>query len=87
MEKEDELVLKENIEKQLIEIEILQSIYSNSNEFSLEDQEARLDSQFFLSQDTCDTSLLRRKLGFVIKFSVDSFEQDNTSQVSQIMVT
>jgi hypothetical protein len=84
MDIEDELVLKENIEMQLMEIEILQSIYSNSNEFSLEDQEALDDMQRFLASNASNRQLVRRKLGFVLKFAVDC--EKRSDQVTQSLI-
>lgn len=61
---------RENVEKQLFEVEILKSIYSNSNEFVFDDEDAYYEAQAFLSNPD-DKTLLVRKLGFSIKFNVD----------------
>lgn len=72
-------LVRENIEKQLMEIEILKSIYSNENEFSIEDQEALLDSESFLNGVSNDMSLLKRKLGYVLKFQVNTKDHEQLS--------
>ncbi|RNA15973.1 RWD domain-containing 2B [Brachionus plicatilis] len=69
---------KENIEKQLLEIEVLRSIYSNLNEFTFDNEDAFIEAQVFLSQPD-DKTLLEKKLGFSIKFSADGVD-DNTDQ-------
>lgn len=76
----------ENIEKQLFEIEILKSIYSNSNEFHIEDEEAVLDAEAFLLNPK-DKSLLRRRLGFVIKFNADVAQEKNKTKKTMKMTT
>lgn len=77
---------QENIEKQLFELEVLKSIFSNSNELSVEDEEAVLELQAFLSSPD-DKSLLQRKLGFVIRFNADIKEREDEDfyQVGKIL--
>lgn len=67
---------KENIEKQLFEIEVLRSIYSNTNEFIFDNDDAYFETQAFLSNPE-DKTLLGRKLGFSIKFSIDCIDAKN----------
>ena len=62
--------LFENIEKQLTEIEILKSIYSNSNEFTLEDEEALVDATELIGNGFEEGSTLNKSLGFVLNFSI-----------------
>jgi hypothetical protein len=59
--------LKEDIRTQLNEIEVLKSIYSNTNEFQIEDEEALMDANDFLM---ADGAVLTRNIGFVIRFNV-----------------
>jgi hypothetical protein len=63
--------LIENIEKQLFEIEILKSIYSNPNEFTIEDNEALIEANEFLSEKSL-YKIPERTLGFIIKFNANS---------------
>ena len=76
-----------NIEKQLEEIEILKSIYSNSNEFQIEDELAFLEAQVFVSSNKQEFDLneLNRKLGFIIKFIVEIDDiTSNTDSLIQV---
>lgn len=74
-------VLVENIEKQLMELEVLQSIYSNTNELVIEDEEAVYDAREYLANSNANANqLLKRNLGFVIKFSTD-VASDNSHYV------
>jgi hypothetical protein len=62
--------LEECLEMQLMEIEILQSIYSNENEFVIEDEEAILDAREYL--DSVNKAIhIQRQIGFIIKFNAD----------------
>lgn len=60
--------LLDNIEKQLTEIEILKSIYSNSNEFQIEDEGALLEASLFVNRQENE---FKRNLGFFIKINAD----------------
>lgn len=63
-------ILFENIEKQLTEIEILKSIYSNPKEFSIEDELALYEANEFLA--TKNLNLIpQHTLSFIIKFNVN----------------
>lgn len=62
--------LEECLEMQLMEIEILQSIYSNENEFVIEDEEAMLDAREYI-ESVNKTIHIKRQLGFIIKFNAD----------------
>jgi hypothetical protein len=89
-ENDDTNFLRENIEKQLMEIEILKSIYANTNEFVIEDEEALLDAECFLETPE-NIELLRRKLGFEIKFCVDADQKsanlnDSFSKVDYFLI-
>ena len=75
----DSELLEANIEKQLVEIEILKSIYPNSNEFQIEDEEALLEAQLFLSKQ--EKSFMRN-LGFIIKLNADIIKE-NLSQKNE----
>jgi hypothetical protein len=76
-----------NIEKQLVEIEILKSIYPNLNEFQIEDEEALLEAQLFLSKQE---NSFKRNLGFIIKLNaeIDDLSQnknnDDTDSYTQV---
>ncbi len=61
--------LKENIGVQLNEIEILKSIYSNTNEFQIEDEEALMDATEFLETEK---SILSRNISFLIRITIQS---------------
>jgi hypothetical protein len=61
---------EECLEMQLMEIEILQSIYSNENEFVIEDEEAMLDAREFIESEN-KIIRIQRQLGFIIKFNTD----------------
>ena len=70
--------LAENIEKQVTEIEILQSIYSNPNEFQIEDETALEQAKDFLDKYNrkIDPSLLvhsepERTLSFIVKLNAE----------------
>ena len=70
-----------NIEKQLLELEILQSIYSNDNELIIEDEEALCDAREYLVRDTSKDDInsgnrTGRQIGFVIKFSTEVLKTD-----------
>jgi hypothetical protein len=92
MSKQEPDWLQENIEKQLTEIEILKSIYSNPNEFLIEDQQALLEAEFYATNKTNNSNLsLPRSLGFIIKFSADIASEpkhqainDDYNQVNRI---
>jgi len=79
-----------NIEKQLVEIEILKSIYPNLNEFQIEDEEALLEAQLFLSKQE---NSFKRNLGFIIKLNaeIDDLSQnknnDDTDSYTQVTTT
>ena len=67
-------VLYENIEKQLEELEIIRSIYSNPNEFNLEDAEAVDDAIEFVNKYKdieSDDFSLTKTISFIIKIGVD----------------
>ena len=73
--------LAENIEKQVTEIEILQSIYSNPNEFQIEDATALDQAKDFLDKynQKLDPSLLvhsepERCLSFIVKLNAEIVE-------------
>lgn len=71
--------IKANVEKQLSELEILQSIYPNSNELVIEDENAVRVAQAFLQDDQKlidSTQLLN--IGFAIRFTAD-VRADETS--------
>jgi hypothetical protein len=76
-----------NIEKQLVEIEILKSIYPNLNEFQIEDEEALLEAQLFLSKQE---NSFKRNLGFIVKLNaeIDDLSQnknnDDTDSYTQV---
>lgn len=69
--------LLENIEKQLLEIEILKNVYSNPNEFSIEDEEAYCDANNFIRDRKF---VLLKNLGFVLKFNIN-LDEENIKQV------
>ena len=78
--------IEENIEKQLVEIEILSSIYSNLNEFIIEDPLAVVEAKQFLT----DQILPSRSIGFIIKFTADiagnkSSKNQNESDYIQVL--
>ena len=73
---------EENIEKQLVEIEILSSIYSNVNEFKIEDPLAVFEAKQFLT----DKILPMRSIGFIIKFTADIVENTNSKENEYIQV-
>ena len=73
--------IKSNIELQLTEIEILQSIYSNTDEFFIEDMDAFAEAQFFVSNE-CD--LFTRNLGFIIKIDVDIENKESEENIIQV---
>ena len=66
-----------NIEKQLVEIEILKSIYPNVNEFQIEDEDALLEAQLFLSKQEIS---FKRNLGFIIKLNAEIIENDSSQK-------
>lgn len=70
-----------NIEKQLIEIEILKSIYPNSNEFQIEDEDALFEAQIFAEKQD---KLFKRNLGFIIKLNADIKNDDNEDSYTQV---
>lgn len=72
--------IKSNIELQLTEIEILQSIYSNTDEFVIEDMDAFEEARLFISND-CD--VFTRNLGFIIKINVDIDFRNSKSKESE----
>ena len=67
---------QENIEKQLTEIELISSIYSNSNEFVIEDPEAITEGKLFLTS----RKLPERRIGYIIRFNVEISENVNNYQ-------
>jgi hypothetical protein len=71
----DELL--ENMEKQLLEIEILKSVYANQNEFNIEDEEAFCDANYFVKERQL---FLLKNLGFIIKFNLN-LNEENSMQV------
>lgn len=75
--------IKSNIELQLTEIEILQSIYSNTDEFFIEDMDAFAEAQFFVSNE-CD--LFTRNLGFIIKIDVDIENKESEENIIQLPI-
>jgi hypothetical protein len=74
-------IIRENIEKQLTEIEILKSIYSNLNEFHVEDDEAVVEAQKFIEIKD-KPMIFKRKLGFVVKFSIEIDVNNKKDQVN-----
>jgi hypothetical protein len=66
------LLKKENIEKQLSEIELISSIYANTNEFVIEDSQALLEAKSLLETN----KLPKRNIGYIIKFNVDIIENN-----------
>ena len=67
----DELI--ENIEKQLVEIEILKSIYSNPSEYSIEDEYALCEANEFILKKNMNY-IPQHRIGFIIKFNANSVE-------------
>ena len=67
---------QDNIYKQLEEIELISSIYSNTNEFVIEDPEAIEEFRSFLTTK----KLPKRNIGYIIKFNVDVTENNIESQ-------
>ena len=63
---------QENIEKQLAEIEMISSIYSNTNEFLIEDPIAILEAEAFLTSKQVPA----RSLGYIIKFGVSLIDSN-----------
>jgi hypothetical protein len=61
-----------NIYKQLEEIELISSIYSNTNEFVIEDPEAIEECRSFLTTK----KLPKRNIGYIIKFNLDVTENN-----------
>jgi hypothetical protein len=76
--------LEANIEKQLMELEILQSIYSNSNEFVIEDEEAVHGVREFLANPKVKR-LPSCNLGFVIKFNSD-IKDESSGEYYQVRI-
>ena len=66
---------QENVQKQLAEIELISSIYSNTNEFIIEDPIAVSEAESFL----VNNEFPKRSLGYIIKFSV-SIKESNDIQ-------
>ena len=82
--------LAENIEKQVTEIEILQSIYSNPNEFQIEDEKALEQAKDFLDQynANADPSLLiqsepERCLSFIVKLNAEIIDPSLAKKKNQ----
>lgn len=60
--------IRSNIELQLTELEILQSIYSNDDEFVNEDLEAFVEAQDFVDNKLHE---FRNTLSFIIKLNAE----------------
>jgi len=71
---------QENIEKQLSEIELISSIYANTNEFIIEDPEALEECRTFLTTK----EIPKRNIGYIIKFNVDVITENNTESQTKI---
>lgn len=65
--------IRANIEKQLLELEILQSIYANSNELVIEDESAVDLARLFLDDKAKPGELVN--IGFVIRFTADAIDE------------
>jgi hypothetical protein len=61
--------LKDNIRMQLNEIEILKSIYSRTNEFQAEDEDALMEAEEFLGSKNI---VLKRNISFLIRFNLQN---------------
>lgn len=75
----------ENFEKQLEEIEILKSIYSNPNEFLIEDEYALFEMNEFL----CDkdvNKIPQHRIGFIIKFNANYCDETTSSSDNDINI-
>lgn len=83
METQEEV--KDCLEKQLFEVELLQSIFSNSNEFVIEDNDALNWTREFLA-DAARLPPPPINLGFVIRFSADSLDE-STKQYFQVTLS
>ena len=70
------LLKKDNVEKQLSEIELISSIYANTNEFVIEDPQALLEAKSLLETN----KLPKRNIGYIIKFNVDIIENNAEPQ-------
>ena len=77
--------IKANFEKQLFELEILQSIFANSNELVIEDEDAIKEIKEFSVSSSENISLIPRcNLGFVIKFNAD-YQDETTKEYQQVI--
>ena len=72
---------RNSIQQQLTEIEILKSIYPNSNEFVIEDEGALFEAQLYVENEDSDFKL-EQNLGFVIKFNAEISEENGKKQTS-----
>lgn len=66
--------IKSNIEKQLSELEILQSIYANSNELVIEDEYAVEVARLFVNDQAQAGQLYN--IGFVIRFTAEALADE-----------
>lgn len=76
--------IKANFEKQLFELEILQSIFANSNELVIEDEDAVKEVKEFSVSSSENISIPRCNLGFVIKFNAD-YQDEATKEYQQVI--
>ncbi len=80
MNKQEEIeqinLIKSNIDLQLTEIEILKSIYSNDDEFLIEDQDAFIEAQLFIANKTDSSQVFARNIGFIIKINAQIFKEE-----------